>query len=328
MENILEIENLRTTFHINDVDLEVISGVDLILKKGEVLGIIGESGSGKSVFCLSLLKLLPETTSIEANRILLNGNDIKDLSKKAHRELLGRKLAMIFQDPVGSFNPVKTIGWHFKHVNKRLNEKRSLSVFYRDKQWLEKTITVLKEVGIPHAKQILKCYPHQLSGGMLQRALIALILTMLPAVIVADEPTTNLDNVVEKYVIDLFRKLKDSLQSSFIFITHDMSIASRLCDRVAVMYSGQIVELGSAADVFSKPRHPYTIGLCRTSMELEQRAKRLKEIPGELPNFLNIPLGCRFQPRCDQSYEGCDIKQDIHTIADGHLVRCQLYGKN
>jgi oligopeptide/dipeptide ABC transporter ATP-binding protein len=328
MENILEIENLKTTFHINDADLEVITGVDLILKKGEVLGIIGESGSGKSVFCLSLLKLLPETASIKANRIFLNGEDIKDLSKRAHRELLGRKLSMIFQDPVGSFNPVKTIGWHFKNVDIRLNAKHASSAFYRDKKWMNTAIKVLKEVGIPHAKQILRSYPHQLSGGMLQRALIALILTMRPAVIIADEPTTNLDNIVEKYVIDLFRKLRDSRTSSFIFITHDMSIASRLCDRVAVMYSGQIVELGSTEEVFTAPKHPYTIGLCRTSQELEQRAKRLNEIPGELPNFLKIPPGCRFQPRCDRSHEGCEIKQDFHTMANGRLVRCQLYGRN
>jgi ABC-type dipeptide/oligopeptide/nickel transport system ATPase component len=282
MDNILEIENLRTTFHLNNVDLNVIDGVDLNLKKGEVLGIIGESGSGKTVFCLSFLKLLPGTTSIKADRIHLNGKDIKDLSKQGHRKLLGSKLSMIFQDPVGSFNPVKTIGWHFKNVYKRLNNNSSFLVFSTDKQWLEQASTVLKEVGIPHAEQILKCYPHQLSGGMLQRALIALILTMRPAVIIADEPTTNLDNIVEKYVLDLFGKLRDSRQSSFIFITHDMSIANHLCDRIAVMYLGQIVELGSTEDVFKKPRHPYTIGLCRTSMELEKRTERLQEIPGEL----------------------------------------------
>lgn len=324
MENILDVRNLRTSFNLGGHAIPVVEGIDLQVRQGEVLGIIGESGSGKTVTCLSILRLLPQHADVSADRLVFEGEAIEGLPDHAFRHLRGRRMAMIFQDPVGSFNPVKTIGWHFKQVSRRVAADQP-EVFHGRSAWRTEAINLLERVGIPHGQQILGNYPHQLSGGMLQRALIAVVLQMRPSLIVADEPTTNLDNIVEHQIIELFRKLKDETQASFVFITHDMSVAGKLCDRIAVMYAGQIVELGDAADVLRDPKHPYAQGLVRTATELERRVERLQEIPGELPNWRSIPPGCRFANRCSLARDGCDKVQPMRELAGGRQVRCLLH---
>lgn len=322
--NLLEVRNLTTSFRLRDNEIRVVEGVDFDVQRGEVLGIIGESGSGKTVSCMSILRLLPEHTIIDADRISFDGDDIARWPESTFKALRGRRMAMIFQDPVGSFNPVKTIGWHFRHASRRVADARPELFADRD-AWRREAVAVLGRVGIPHGARILSSYPHQLSGGMLQRALIALILQLRPALIVADEPTTNLDNIVEHQIIELFQGLKAETGASFIFITHDMSVAARLCDRIAVMYAGQIVEIGPAADLLADPKHPYTQGLVRTATELVQRVERLKEIPGELPNWRSVPEGCRFKPRCPSAREACARDQAMRRPEPGREVRCLLY---
>lgn len=321
MSKLLEVRGLETVFHLGDRPLRVVEGVDLGVRRGEVLGIIGESGSGKTVTCKAILRLLPEHATVAAERLWFDGEEIGDWPESRFRELRGRRLAMIFQDPVGSFNPVKTIGWHFRETARRVAGKDG-----GDRgAWRRSAIAVLERVGIPHGREILGQYPHQLSGGMLQRALVALVLQLRPALIVADEPTTNLDNIVEHQIIELFRDLRREIQASFLFITHDMSVAAKLCDRIAVMYAGQIVELGETAEILEQPRHPYTQGLVRTARELEGRVERLQEIPGELPNWSDLPAGCRFAPRCGEARPGCEAAQAMRTLGGGREVRCLLY---
>lgn len=315
MTPLLEVRNLRTSFRPGGVEIPVVEGVDLDVRAGEVLGIIGESGSGKTVTSMSILRLLPAHARVTADRIAFEGEDISKMTDGAFRQLRGRRMAMIFQDPVGSFNPVKTIAWHFRQASERAAGRRD---------WRGEAVAVLKRVGIPDPAGVLKQYPHQLSGGMLQRALIGLVLAMRPSLIVADEPTTNLDNIVEHQIIDLFRSLKDETSASFIFITHDMSVAGRLCDRIAVMYAGQIVEVGPARVILTEPKHPYSQGLVRTAMELTRRVDRLQEIPGELPNWRTVPAGCRFRDRCREARVGCEAPQPMRDLGDS-AVRCLLH---
>ncbi|MBI1386771.1 MAG: ATP-binding cassette domain-containing protein [Rhizobiales bacterium] len=323
MANLLEVRNLRAGFALHGATVPVVEGIDLDVRKSEVLGIIGESGSGKTVTFLSLLRLLPRHANVEADSILFDGRETRSLTDGEFRALRGTRIAMIFQDPVGSFNPVKSIGWHFQQVAARAAVGRNASL---PANWREAAIELLATVGIPHGKAILSSYPHQLSGGMLQRALIALVLGLGPSLIVADEPTTNLDNIVEHQIIELFRGLKESTRASFVFITHDMTVAARLCDRIAVMYAGQIVERGSAAEILGAPRHPYTQGLVRTANELQRRVARLIEIPGELPNWRTMPAGCRFRARCPLAGPECEHAQRLLTASDGHEVRCVKSG--
>jgi len=214
---------------------------------------------------------------------------------------------------------------HFRQVS--LRALRDKSTGNGSQTWKNKAVAVLKRVGIPHAEEILRRYPHQLSGGMLQRALIALVLQLRPALIVADEPTTNLDNIVEHQIIGLFRDLKEEVGSSFIFITHDMSVAQSLCDRIAVMYAGQIVEMGTTDQILHDPKHPYSAGLVRTATELTQRVDRLQEIPGELPSWKAQPTGCRFRSRCEFARDGCELPQQMRDLGEDREVRCLLYGE-
>lgn len=323
MAPLLEIDNLDVSFRLRDESIEVVSRVNLTIQKGEVLGIIGESGSGKTVTCLSLLRLLPDNAISRCDRMDFEGQDISRLSEREFRALRGRRMAMIFQDPVGAFNPAKTIAWHFQQVSRRVADLRP-ELMETSGAWRLEAVSVLRQAGIPHAEQILHHFPHQLSGGMLQRCLISLVLQMRPGLIVADEPTTNLDNIVERQIVELFAILKAQVDASFIFITHDISIAARICDRIAVMYAGQIVEIAETHALLRNPRHPYSQGLVRTSSELERNVERLKEIPGELPNWMTIPTGCRFEPRCPHASPVCRTPPPVIDAGQHQLVRCVL----
>lgn len=321
----VRVRGLRTGFEMPGGTLRVIENVDLEVYKGEVLGLIGESGSGKTVTGMSLLHLLPDNAVTEWEAFDFLGTNVLDLSEEEFRTLRGNRMAVIFQDPTGAFNPAKKIGWHMRHVFER-SAVKSADHRARAANWMDAASSLLTEVGIAHGASVLKQYPHQLSGGMLQRALIALVLAFEPDLIIADEPTTNLDNIVERQILRLFRDLQRRLDSAFIFITHDMAVAASLCDRIAVMYAGRIVESGPTKEVFEDPKHPYTQGLFATAMALEQSVERLQEIPGELPNPGHWPPGCLFEPRCPHAMARCAQSRPAFTALDEHRsARCVLY---
>jgi oligopeptide/dipeptide ABC transporter ATP-binding protein len=316
---VLEIRNLTARFRTAEITVEAVRGLDLDIAEGEVLGLIGESGSGKTVTGLALLRLLPAHAEVVANRIEFCGRSLLGLPDKEFRALRGRQLAMIFQNPTGSFNPAKTILWHLAKVAQRRGAPSKAGQRFAD---LERR---LAEVGIPSPGQVLRRYPHQLSGGMLQRALIAMVLLLEPRFIIADEPTTNLDNIVERQILGLLRKLQARTRASILFITHDMTAASGLCDRIAVMYAGEIVETGPATEILSAPRHPYTQGLVATGRQLDQRTERLSEIPGEMPS--SVLPGCPFAPRCPKADAACREARPAATqLSAQHDVRCFHHG--
>jgi oligopeptide/dipeptide ABC transporter ATP-binding protein len=313
---VLEVRDLRTAFALQGGTIEVVRGVDLAVAPGETLGLIGESGSGKTVTGLSLLRLLPDNARVQSQAIRFQGQDLRALDDRAFQALRGRRLAMIFQNPVGAFNPAKRVDWHLREVIRRRLGQGA--------EWQAPARQALRAVGIPSPERVLRLYPHQLSGGMAQRILIALVLALEPDLVVADEPTTNLDNIVERQILALFRRLQGRIRAAFIFITHDMTVAAALCDRIAVMYAGQIVEVGPTAAVFGAPRHPYTQGLIATATALQQKAERLREIAGELPNLAAPPPGCLFAPRCPRAMDRCRAAPPPAFGAEPHLVRCYL----
>jgi oligopeptide/dipeptide ABC transporter ATP-binding protein len=318
---VLDVHQLAVRFQVGAHIIDAVRDVDLTVAPGEVLGIIGESGSGKTVTGMAILRLLPGNAAIHAGRLKFRGRSLLELNDLEFRDLRGVHLAMVFQNPVGSFNPAKRIGWHLHCAARRKANAKGAPPFSD-----ADAARCLSQVGIPDPQRVLSLYPHQLSGGMLQRALIAMVLLLEPDLIIADEPTTNLDNIVERQIIGLFRKLRDKTQAGIIFITHDMSIAADLCDRIAVMYAGTIVETGSVADVFRIPAHPYTQGLVETAMELDRGTGRLKEIPGELPSPSKRPDGCLFAPRCVFAQETCwTVAPKRVALSAMHDVRCVLH---
>jgi oligopeptide/dipeptide ABC transporter ATP-binding protein len=294
----------------------VVRNVDFDVEAGETLGIIGESGSGKTVTCLALLRLLPSALHARADALLFKGSELSALSDGQFRALRGRALAIMFQDPVGAFNPAKRIGWHLRTVFRRRGSGGL---------WRAAAHDALDEVGIPHPDSVLARFPHQLSGGMLQRVLIAMVLMLEPDLIIADEPTTNLDNIVEQQILDLFAAIQARLKSAFVFITHDMTVAERVCDRIAVMYAGEIVETGRTREVLAAPAHPYTQGLIATSNALHTQAETLAEIPGQLPALDALLPGCVFSPRCADVRAGCAARQALRHVRDDRFARCLLY---
>ena len=259
MGDLVDLRQLRVSFGKGEGRTEVLKGVDVTLSRGEILGIIGESGSGKTMTGLALLRLLPQTATVTAERMDFEGSDLQSMPDRDFDELRGVSMAMVFQDPVGSFNPCKTIGWHFEHALRRTG---------RTEGFRDETVRLLNEVGVRRADETVSLYPHQLSGGMLQRALIALVASLQPRLIVADEPTTNLDKIIEKQVLDLFLDMRRKLDASVIFVTHDMPVAASFCHRIAVMNAGEMVEIGPTEQVFRSPQHPYTRRLIDTALEL------------------------------------------------------------
>jgi peptide/nickel transport system ATP-binding protein len=315
-EPVLEVRGLRTRFKFRAGSIEVVRGVDLTVAPAEVLGLIGESGSGKTVTGLSILRLLPDNAEARSTALQFKGQDLDRLGDEQFQSLRGRHLAMIFQNPIGAFNPAKRIDWHLREIVRRRTGDYA--------HWIEPARAALTAVGIPQPDRVLRLYPHQLSGGMAQRILIAMVLALEPELVIADEPTTNLDNIVERQILALFRRLQSKIKAAFIFITHDMSIAAALCDRIAVMYAGQIVEIGTTRQVFDAPRHPYTQGLIATATALKKKTKRLREIPGELPNLAKPQPGCLFAPRCSKALPKCRQHEPPVCGEPPHLVRCHL----
>ena len=314
----LDVEGLDLVLDPAGRRLHVVRGVDLRLRRGEVTGLIGESGSGKTMTGLALLRLEPARAALTARRMRAGAADLLGAGPAALQALRGRTLGMIFQDPVGAFNPAKRIGWHAREVLRRRNQGGT--------GWQARAAAMLGAVEIADAGRVLPAYPHQLSGGMLQRVLIALVLAGGPSVVVADEPTTNLDNIVERQVLRLFRGLKNKDGAAFLFITHDMSVAASLCDRIAVMYAGEVIEVGDTRAVFDRPAHPYTAALIATARALEGETERLPELDGELPSPARERTGCAFAPRCSSAMPACTAAPvPDFSLPDGRLVRCLLF---
>ncbi|MBO0453131.1 ABC transporter ATP-binding protein [Candidatus Enterococcus murrayae] len=290
MEKILEVNNLTISFDTYAGKVRAIRGVDFDLNKGETLAIVGESGSGKSVTTRTIMRLLSSNATIDEGQILFKGQNLVDKSEKEMQKIRGREIAMIFQDPMTSLDPTMTIG---KQVAESLRKHKNVS----KKESLKAALDLLNLVGIPEAEKRLKNYPHQFSGGQRQRIVIAIALICNPEILIADEPTTALDVTIQAQILELLKEIQEKIETSIIFITHDLGVVANVADRVAVMYAGKIVEVGTAEEIFYNPQHPYTWGLLGSMPTLDSRNDRLYAIPGSPPDLLDPPKGDAFYPR-------------------------------
>ena len=317
MENLLEISDLKTYFFTGGKEIKAVDGVSYSIVKGKTLGLVGESGCGKSVSALSILRLIPSPPGeIVGGAITFEGRDLLKLSESEMRSLRGNDIAMIFQEPMTSLNPVFTIGYQISEAI-RLHKNASKA------EAKEIAIELLRKVKIPSPEQRYGEYPHQLSGGMKQRVMIAMGISCNPKLLIADEPTTALDVTIQAQILDLLMELRDEFEMSTVLITHDLGVVAETTEEVAVMYAGQIVEYTSTRALFANPRHPYTIGLFGSLPKLGEKKKHLDTIEGSVPDPASYPAGCRFHPRCSLMEEKCKMTViGIREIEPGHLVRC------
>lgn len=318
---LLEVENLNVAFYYERVLTRVIFDVSFQLNKGEVLGIVGESGSGKSVTVKSIINILPFShVEKESKKIIFEGRDILNLSQKEFLNIRGKKISMIFQDPMTSLNPVFTCGNQIMEAISIHNKSLSKREIY------EKSIEMLRKVRIPNPELSHRLYPHELSGGMKQRVMIAMALSCNPLLLIADEPTTALDPTIQAQIIDLIKQLKKDFSTSVIYITHSLGVAAEICDKIIVMYAGQIIEQAWIKEFFGHPMHPYSEGLLKAMPSMEEKKERLEVIPGNVPSFFHLPEGCRFHPRCPYSQKLCREKMpELLPVKEGHLCRCHFW---
>jgi len=321
-KNILEIKNLCTYFFTDSGTIKSVDGVDITLKEGSTLGIVGESGSGKSVTALSIMGLLMGTTGkVVDGKIILDGDDISHITPEQQRKLRGNQIAMIFQEPMTSLNPVMKIGNQIMEVI-LLHQKVTKA------QARQMTLEILKKTDIPRAERIMDEYPFQLSGGQRQRVMIAMGLVCNPKILIADEPTTALDVTIQAQILDLMNHLKKTIGTSTIFVTHNLGVVAEICDEVAVMYCGRVVEAGDVYRIFAEPKHPYTKGLLASIPKLGEHVERLDCIPGNVPNPKFMPEGCKFAPRCAEAMDICHEKEpEFYEFENGHKSKCWLYDK-
>ena len=319
---LLQIRGLRTYFDTESGVAKAVDGVDLDIESGEVLGLVGESGSGKSVTALSILRLIPSPPGrIVAGEILFKGRDLLKLPWDEMRAVRGREISMIFQEPMTSLNPVFTIGMQLMEVTLAHDPSAHGRAETR-------AIEMLTRVGIPDASRRMTQYPHELSGGMRQRVMIAIALTLNPALLIADEPTTALDVTIQAQILSLMLEMKARREAgAILLITHNLAVVAETCDRVAVMYGGKIQELAPVQALFSTPLHPYTRGLLDSLPRIDgARARRLHTIPGSVPDIHSLPAGCKFSTRCPERFEPCaDIEPPLIEAGPGHWVRCHLH---
>jgi len=329
MSIILEIKDLRTHFHMHDHIIKAVDGVGFTLEEGETLGIVGESGCGKSVMSLSVMRLVEMPPGrIESGEILLAGEDLLEASDTRMRQIRGNSIAMIFQEPMTSLNPLYTIGY-------QISEPLKLHRGMEQQEALAECARLLDLVGIPDPEQRVREYPFQLSGGLRQRAMIAMALACEPAVLIADEPTTALDVTIQAQILRLMRQLKEKTNSAIMFITHDLAVIAGFADRVMVMYAGVQVEMAPVRELFKNPLHPYTQGLLGSIPKVGQQKRKadgsrdaLTVIEGTLPDPRNFPPGCRFAPRCPKVMDKCREKEPrMLQVEENHEARCYLYGE-
>ncbi len=320
-KELLRVSNLKTYFWTEGTIAKAVDGVDFNIYEGEVLGIVGESGSGKSVSALSILRLIPNPPGdIVGGEITFRGTSLLDLSYQEMRKVRGNEISMIFQEPMTSLNPVFTIG-------KQIMEPIILHQHKSKDEAAEIAIEMLDLVGIPSPRERLKDYPHQFSGGMRQRAMIAMALACDPYLLIADEPTTALDVTIQAQILDLMLDVKaKKREAAILLITHDLAVIAETCQRVVVMYCGRVQEIAEIETLFEAPKHPYTVGLLKSLPSTNVKSDRLYNIRGSVPSILELPEGCAFSNRCDEAMDICQREvPDLLEIEDGHFVRCHLY---
>jgi oligopeptide/dipeptide ABC transporter ATP-binding protein len=320
---LLEVKNLKTYFYTEDGTVRAVDGVDIEVYPGEVLGIVGESGCGKSVTSLSIMRLIGQPGKIIDGEILFEGRDLLKFSDAQMMAVRGNRISMIFQQPQTSLNPVFRVG-------EQIGEVLNIHQDFGKEAAQKRTVELLRQVGIPDPERRMEAFPHELSGGMAQRVMIAMALACVPDLLIADEPTTALDVTIQAQILDLMRNLRSQLGSAVILITHDLGVIAEMADRVAVMYAGVIVEQSSVRTLFKEPLHPYTQGLIGSTPVLGRVRDKLDVIPGSVPNLVNLPVGCRFAPRCrsrvNYNLSICTEKEpDLIQIGKDHRVRCWLY---
>ncbi len=312
---LLEINSLTVDYRIRRGNIRAVNNVSFTLERGETLGLVGESGSGKSTLGFSVIRLLPPPGMIINGNIRIDGTDILSLSEEEMRSIRGKKVAFVFQDPMTSLNPVKRVGAHFVELI------RTHEPTVREKEAFQRAEKALSDVGI--LPERINDYPHQFSGGMRQRIMMALGIVLDPELVIADEPTTALDVIVQAKILDLLKKIQDKYGMALILITHDLSIVLERCDKILVMYAGCLVEFASSVELYRNPRHPYTQGLLKSIPDIDLAEQKLEAIPGVPPNLLNPPKGCQFWPRCPNAEEKCRVKEPpIVEVGPGHFVRC------
>ena len=322
-EILLEVEDLHTSFKTNDGIVRAVTGVDFDVRRGEILGLVGESGCGKSVTSLSILRLIAPPGRIESGHVRFDGRDLLALDERQMRELRGDRISMIFQQPTSALNPVLDLGFQIGEVlETHRNMKRNVA--------RARALELLRMVGIADPERRLKNYPHETSGGMAQRVMIAMALACEPELLIADEPTTALDVTIQAQILDLMRRLQQETGTAIILITHDLGVVAEMCDRVAVMYAGEIVEQTDTTTLFRDPRHPYTKGLINSIPVVGEIREELAVIPGNVPNLIDLPTACRFAPRCvTRELEAVEHATEIHPsllpVTSNHDVRCWLY---
>jgi oligopeptide/dipeptide ABC transporter ATP-binding protein len=322
MATLLSVKNLKTHFYSSGRTIRALDGVSFDIEEGAVFGLVGETGCGKSVTALSILRLIPYPPGkIVGGEIHFRGKNILGLSEEEVRSVRGKEISMIFQEPMTSLNPVFRIG-------DQMMEVIMLHQGLRKSQAFEKAVKMLELVNMPEARKVMKQFPHQLSGGMRQRAMIAMELSCRPFLLIADEPTTALDVTIQAQILRLIMEMKKEFHTSILLITHDLGVIAEMCDRVAVMYAGSIVEQAPVEEIFEDPKHPYTKGLWGAIPRIDEEKESLAVIPGMVPDLSQLPGGCKFNPRCSFRFDPCDrIIPPLFQASPGHFVACFLYGE-
>lgn len=315
--NLLEIKNLRVSFHVEGTTFQAVRGIDLSVAAGKTLGIVGESGCGKSVTSLSVIRLIPEPPGRTEGSVIFEGKELLNLPLGQMRKIRGNQISMIFQEPMTALNPVFRVG-------DQIQEVYELHQGLSSKEAKSRAIEMLKAVGIPSPERRYHEYPHQLSGGMRQRVMIAMALACKPKLLIADEPTTALDVTIQAQILDLMKSLKSNLGTSILLITHDLGVVLEMCDEVVVMYAGKVVEQASCEELFRAPKHPYTHGLLASKVSVDYpRDRALKTISGTVPNLSQLPMGCTFQDRCSLAKDSCKLTEPpLEEKTPGHHVAC------
>jgi len=317
--NILEVKNLKTSFFTDELEVKAVDGVTFSLPRGKTVGLVGESGSGKSITSLSTMRLIDKPGKIIDGEILFNGENLLDKSESAMRKIRGKDISMIFQEPMTSLNPTFTVGH-------QISESYKIHENLGKKEARERSIEMLKLVGIPSPEKRIDQYPHELSGGMRQRVMIAIALACNPDLLIADEPTTALDVTIQAQILELIGDLQEKLEMSVLLITHDLGVVAETCDYVAVMYCGKIVEYADVKSIFKNPKHPYTVGLINSLPPHDHDIEDdLPVIRGTVPSPAEMPKGCRFAPRCPFASEICNTLPDLTTNENGNQIRCWIY---
>jgi peptide/nickel transport system ATP-binding protein len=316
---LLDVVDLKTYFKSMDGTVKAVDGVDFSLKPGQTLGVVGESGCGKSVTSLSIMRLVDRPGFLAGGQLMFRGRDLAKISEKEMRGVRGDEISMIFQEPMTSLNPVFTVG---NQVREAITEHRKISKSDAD----ARTVELFRMVGIPSPERRVKDYPHNMSGGMRQRVMIAMALALQPDLLIADEPTTALDVTIQAQILELIRDLRTKNNTAVLLITHDIGVVAEMADEVVVMYTGKVVEHGSVQQVLKTPKHPYTVGLLNSIPSIGQKGGRLNVIPGTVPSPLNLPKGCPFAPRCPHAMAVCREEEPaLKTLDDGSAARCWLY---